>query len=107
MTPPSVPPTAPAWVFLGDKMGASLGPPTAVPTAIAAVSQIQVMTSGNSVRRTYASGRVAAPLPCRIAMRNASNPDAYTEANNVIDTLVSGFPLGPRRNIAVGILNIQ
>src|SRR6266404_1898853 len=107
ITPPSVPPTAPAWVFLGDRTGASWGPPTAVPTAIAAVSQIQVMTSGNSVRRTYASGRVAAPLACRIAMRNASSPDAYTQPNSVIDTLVSGRRVGPRRTIATAIVTIN
>src|SRR5258708_23860721 len=49
MTPANVPPTAPACVFWGERTGASLGPPTAVPVAIAAVSHTHVMTRGNSV----------------------------------------------------------
>src|ERR1044072_7407888 len=102
VTQPSVPPTAPARVFLGDSTGASLGPPKAEPSAIAAVSQIQVITSGNSVSSTYASGRLAAPVGCRMAIRNASRPEAYRQPKIVTATLVSGRAVGPGRTIAIG-----
>src|ERR1041385_7212124 len=101
ITPPSVPPTAPDRVFLGDSTGASFGPPKAEPAAIAAVSQIQVITSGNSVSSTYASGRVGAPAGCRMATRNASRPEANRQPKIVTATLVSGRAVGPRRTIAI------
>ena len=41
-------PTAPLQVLPGLTTGASLGPPTPLPTAIAAVSPIQVTASGNA-----------------------------------------------------------
>src|SRR5438874_1384740 len=40
-SPPTRPPTAPAQVFRGDSTGASFGPPTSVPAAIAHVSHTQ------------------------------------------------------------------
>src|SRR2546421_7970099 len=41
-SPPTRPATAPAHVFLGESTGASFGPPTSAPPAIAQVSHIHV-----------------------------------------------------------------
>src|SRR5229473_1477281 len=95
-TAPTTPPIAPAHVFRGDKTGASFGPPTSVPAAIAAVSHTQVRTSGSTARAKEPRGCASLCGPCRIATRNASSIPAYSVPKIVTATASSGCWAGVR-----------
>src|SRR6266571_2086256 len=77
---------APAHVFRGESTGASFGPPTSAPAAIAHVSHTQVMTTGMTARATDPRGCASTCGPCRIATRNASSAEAYRGPNEVTAT---------------------
>src|SRR3989441_1625164 len=98
---PTVPPIAPAHVFLGDSTGASLGPPSSVPAAMAQVSHTHVRTRGITTSAVEPRGCASLWSPCRIATVNASKADAYSTPNTVTATAVSGRRSGPRANVAV------
>src|SRR6266699_1722673 len=70
-TAPTTPPTAPAHVFRGDSTGASFGPPSSVPAAIAQVSQVQVTTRGRTTSAVEASGCASLWAPWRIGTAKA------------------------------------
>ena len=96
-----MPPIAPAHVFLGDSTGASLGPPSSVPAAMAQVSHTHVRTRGITTSAVEPRGCASLWSPCRIATVNASKADAYSTPNTVTATAVSGRRSGPRANVAV------
>src|SRR5438046_2522418 len=96
MSPTTAPPTAPAHVFRGERIGASRGPPVRVPAAIAQVSHTHVIASGMTARATEPRGCAAAWGPCRIATRNASSAEAYRGPNVVTASAVRGRRSGPR-----------
>src|SRR5438034_6719530 len=87
---------APAHVFRGESTGASFGPPTSAPAAIAHVSHTQVMTRGMTARATDPRGCASTCGPCRIATRNASSAEAYSGPNEVTASAVRGWRSGPR-----------
>src|SRR5213593_4798407 len=91
---------APAHVFRGESTGASFGPPTSAPAAIAHVSHTQVMTRGMTARATDPRGCASAWGPCRIATRNASSAEAYSGPNDVTASAVRGWrsARGPERH---------
>src|SRR5260370_9491160 len=95
-TAPTTPPIAPAHVFRGDKTGASFGPPTSVPAAMAAVSHTQVMTSGSTASAKEPRGCASLCGPWRIATRNASSDPAYRVPKIVTATASSGRSVGVR-----------
>src|SRR2546430_9587344 len=76
--------------------GASFGPPTSAPAAIAHVSHAQVMTRGMTARATDPRGCASTCGPCRIATRNASSAEAYSGPNEVTASAVRGWRSGPR-----------
>src|SRR5437870_4536666 len=63
---PTVPPIAPAHVFLGDSTGASLGPPSSVPAAMAQVSHTHVRTRGITTSAVEPRGCASLWSPCRV-----------------------------------------
>src|SRR5437016_612187 len=97
---PTLPAIAPAHVFLGDSTGASLGPPSQVPAAMAHVSQIHVRASGITTSAVEPTGCASLWSPWRIATVKASSADAYSTPNTVTATAASGRRSGPRANVA-------
>ena len=106
-TAPAAPPTAPAHVLRGDNTGASLGPPTSVPAAIAQVSHTHVTTSGRITRAAEARGCASLWGPWRIARMKASRADAYSAPKTVTATAVRGRRSGPRAIAASSTARIQ
>src|SRR3954467_10431210 len=64
--PPTNPAVLPDQVFPGLTVGASLGPPNALPPNIAAVSQTQVTTSGKKTNQAPVQERTGY-CACRMA----------------------------------------
>src|SRR5690348_15206294 len=87
---------APAHVFRGDRTGASFGPPTSAPPAIAHVSHTQVIASGRTASATEPRGWASTCGPWRIATMKASSAEAYSGPRTVTETAVSGWWSGPR-----------
>src|SRR6266704_370719 len=93
---PYASPAAPAHVFRGDNTGASFGPPTSVPAAIAHVSHTQVTTSGNTTSATEPRGWASLCGPWRIATTNDNRAAADRPPDTVTATAVRGRWSGPR-----------